>query len=85
MSPTNPDMIQKNLEQQEEAEHTRWKDVEANAQRAGAQQAALKPQPLTRPTLDTISDNHNLFLAKWQRYRDGCSVPNSHDTAGIVL
>ena len=55
--------------------------------RAGDHRAASKPQPLTRPTLEakTTPDDYDLFLAKWERYREGCLRLNHHNTSGIAL
>ena len=87
-------MIQKRKERQAEAEHKHQIDKAAearaaniqaaNAQRTRDQRAAPKPQPLTRPTLETETrpNDYNLFLAKWERYRVGCLKPRNHDASG---
>ena len=56
-------------------------------QKADDPQSLPKPQPLTRPILETETtlDDYDLFLAKWDRYRDGCFRPNHHDALEIAL
>ena len=56
-------------------------------QRAVDQQTAQQLQPLTRPTLETMTTpaDYNMFLAKWERYRDGCLKRHIHDASGIAL
>ena len=74
--------------QRAEAAEARAANVEvANEQRAVVQRTNQKQQPIARPALDTdtTTNNYNLFLAKWERYRDGCLKPHDHNESRISL
>ena len=50
-------------------------------------QTAPKAQPLTRPTLDTETtpNDYDFFVAKWERYRDGCLKPLNPSASTIAM
>ena len=86
---TNPDVIQKKQECQEEAEHRHQRDqaaeVRANLQATDMQKAVEKnpaktaTAKTTDPGYQKTPDDYNLFMAQWERYRHGCIKPHNHN------